>query len=151
MFNRNAGCHKPYMGVAPGHMTGPMMGVKPGSQVMGAAMPGYPQSMMAAPYCPPTQVSPAQVFPSPGFPTQVAPAQMSPTQQFVNTNVMNTVVPHVHPSHLTTVNKHVYTHQHHFPQTQSVVNECLQQQMICGPKPMMPMPYCCPPRPFGFI
>lgn len=137
------------MGVAPAHMAGPAMGVTPGAKVMGTfagtVSPGYPPT---APYVP-SAVSPAAVGPAPVpvAPTNVLPPQVSPTQQFVNTNVMNTVVPHVHPSHTTTVNKHVYTHQHYFPHTQSCVNECYNQHVVCGPRPVLP---CCPPRPFGF-
>ncbi len=83
--------------------------------------------------------------PSQVAPTQVAPAQVSPTQHQVNTNVFNTVVPHVHPSHTTTVNKQIFTHKHFFPHTQSVVNECYNQHMICK------MPHhnpCCGPHGF---
>ena len=159
MFNRNSGYKMPYMGVAPVPMVSPAvsptMGVTPGAKVMGTfsgtVSPGYPPT---APYMPsavsPAAVGPAPVAPVPVAPTNVLPPQVSPPQQFVNTNVMNTVVPHVHPSHTTTVNKHVYTHKHYFPHTQSCVNECYNQQVICGPQPMMPMHHCCPPRPFGF-
>nr|WP_034293953.1 MULTISPECIES: CotD family spore coat protein [Bacillus] len=76
------------------------------------------------------------------------PAQVSPTQQIVQKNVFKHIVPHIHPTHTTTVNEHVYQHQHYFPHTQSVVNECCNQQVMCGPLPP-PMPSCfCPPRPF---
>ncbi|AOH55465.1 hypothetical protein ABE28_013995 [Peribacillus muralis] len=87
------------------------------------------------------QYSPTQTLPS-----QTAPAQVNPTKQYVNTNVSNTVIPVVHPSHTTTVNKHVNTYKHYFPHTQSVVNECYTQNLICG-KPHNP---CCPPRHFGY-
>lgn len=184
MFNRNSGCHKPFMGVSPAHYAGPKMGVGPGAKVMGTfqgtVAPGYgpmgpapyaptavsPAQMGPAPYGPmgpapylPTAVSPVSMGPTQAFPTQVAPTQVSPTQEFVNTNVMNTVVPHVHPSHTTTVNKHVFTHQHSFPHTQSVVNECFNQQVVCGPPPILPIAAPCPPPimpinpccpPFGF-
>ena len=66
------------------------------------------------------------------MPTQYDPAQFDPTQQFVRTNVMHTVVPHVHPAHITTVNKHIFDHQHHFPVTESVVNECCETHTMCG-------------------
>lgn len=71
------------------------------------------------------------------MPTQYAPAQFSPQEQFVRTNVMHTVVPHVHPAHVTTVNKHVIDHQHHFPVTQSTVNEYYENNTMCG------TPYSC--------
>lgn len=86
-----------------------------------------------------------QACPTQVMPTQTAPAQVSPTKQYVNTNVMNTVVPHIHPSHTTTVNKHIYTHQHSFPHTQSVVNECYEQHVVCG----APVNPCCP-KPYKF-
>ncbi|MBO1000097.1 hypothetical protein IOC57_20450 [Bacillus sp. SD075] len=95
----------------------------------------------------PTAVSPAQYGPTQTSPSQVAPAQVSPTQQFVNTNVSNTVIPVVHPSHTTNVNKHVNTYKHYFPHTQSVVNECYNQHLICGRPPHSPG---CPPRHFGY-
>ena len=33
-----------------------------------------------------------------------------------------TVVPHIHPSHTTHVNHHLFQHQHYFPHTESVTN-----------------------------
>ncbi|XBE72900.1 CotD family spore coat protein [Peribacillus simplex] len=95
----------------------------------------------------PMPTSPVQHCPAQTLPTQVAPAQVSPTQQYINTNVSNTVIPVVHPSHTTTVNKHVNTYKHYFPHTQSVVNECYTQHLICGKPPHNP---CCPPRYFGY-
>ncbi|MBK5446129.1 MULTISPECIES: CotD family spore coat protein [unclassified Peribacillus] len=89
---------------------------------------------------------PPQYCPPQTFPTQYDPPQISPTKQFVNTNVSNTVIPVVHPSHTTTVNKHVNTYKHYFPHTQSVVNECCTQNIICG----MPHNPCCPPMPFRY-
>ena len=213
MFNRNSGYNKPFMGVSPAHMAGPM---GPGANVMGTfkgkIKPGYaptgvsPAAMGPSPYGPmgvspagmgpspygpmgvspaamgptpygPMGVSPAGIGPSPYgpmgvspagvgptpfaptpfsptnvLPTSVAPTQVSPTQEFVNTNLMNTVVPHVHPSHTTTVNKQVFTHKHYFPHTQSVVNQCCSQHLVCpGPGPITaPFNPCCPPRPYGF-
>jgi spore coat protein D len=38
------------------------------------------------------------------FPTQYYLPTVSPTQNMVNTNVCPHVVPHIHPSHITTVN-----------------------------------------------
>ncbi|MEL4025270.1 CotD family spore coat protein [Lysinibacillus endophyticus] len=68
-------------------------------------------------YCPPNV-----------HPTQVAPARVSPTQEVIKTNVFHTVVPHVHPTHTRTVNRHYIHNQHYFPQTQSVENEYIQTQ-----------------------
>ena len=61
------------------------------------------------------------------FPTQVAPAQVSPTQEVVRTNIFPTVVPNVHPTHITNVNRHVRRNEHFFPVTQSTVNEFQQE------------------------
>mgnify|MGYP001354016020 CR=1 FL=1 len=57
------------------------------------------------------------------LPTRVAPTRVSPTQEVVKTNIINTVVPHVHPIHTTTVNRHVIHNEHFFPRTESVVNQ----------------------------
>lgn len=67
--------------------------------------------------------------------------QVSPTRQFVQNNMTTTVVPHYHPSHLTTVNHHHIEHQHHFPHTQSVVNKCHETHTMCG-KPFTPQNNC---------
>ncbi|WP_342463223.1 CotD family spore coat protein [Ureibacillus sp. FSL K6-8385] len=84
------------------------------------------------------------------MPTQVAPAQISPTQEVVRTNIFNTIVPHIHPVHTTTVNRHVFHHQHYYPQTYSQVNEYYQTSRQCG-DPRNPNPNCFPiPRRFGF-
>lgn len=84
------------------------------------------------------------------MPTQVAPAQCSPTQHVVKTNVMNTVVPHFHPVHTTTVNRHVYHHQHYYPRTFSEVDQVFETSRQCG-NPNNPNPCCFPiPRRFGF-
>lgn len=74
-------------------------------------------------------------------PTQMMPAQVSPTQNIVNKNIYKHIVPHIHPTHATTVNDHIYQHQHYFPQTQSVVNTCKSENVFCQ-QPMM-----CPPSP----
>lgn len=68
-------------------------------------------------------------------PTQIAPARVSPTQQVVKTNIFNTVVPHFHPVHTTTVNRHNTHNQHFFPQSQSVVNEYYEDQEFFPPYP----------------
>ncbi|MGG4267494.1 CotD family spore coat protein [Peribacillus simplex] len=133
MYYRNSGGNNPNVMGAYGNAPG-VMGTSTGkhSNVMGAFSP-----MAASPvqHCPPNML-----------PTQVAPTQFSPTQQYVNTNVSNTVIPVVHPSHTTTVNKHVNTYKHYFPHTQSVVNECYTENLICG-KPHNP---CCPPKHFRY-
>ncbi len=116
-----------------------VMGVSNNNNVMGVSNNNNSNVMGA--YSQPMQYGPTQTSPS-----QVAPAQVNPTKQYVNTNVSNTVIPVVHPSHTTTVNKHVNTYKHYFPHTQSVVNECYTQNLICG-KPHNP---CCPPRHFGY-
>ena len=140
-------------GVSPAAM-GPTpygpMGVSPAA--MGPTPYGpmgvSPAAMGPTPYGP-MGVSPAGIGPTNVFPPSVAPTQVSPAQQSVNANVINTVVPHVHPSHTTTVNKHVFTHKHYFPHTQSVVNQCCEQHLVCpGPGPITaPFNPCCPPRP----
>jgi spore coat protein D len=67
-------------------------------------------------------------------PSHVLPAIVHPTKCCVNHNCCNYVVPHIHPTHTTTVNHHMYQHQHYFPQTQSVVNEASHQHFNCGPQ-----------------
>lgn len=67
------------------------------------------------------------------FPTQTAPARVSPTQEVVRTNIFNTVVPHIHPMHTTTVNRHHTQNQHFFPRTQSTVNEFTEDQEFFPP------------------
>lgn len=139
MYFRNCGGHKSNVMGAQSNVMGAYTNPAGyGSNVMGAAQQGQYY---------PTAVSPVQQGPSQGYPTQTAPAQVSPTQQFVNTNVTNTVIPVIHPSHTTTVNKHCNTYKHYFPHTQSVVNQCYTQNLICGRPPVNP---CCPPRPFGY-
>ncbi|GAB2558754.1 CotD family spore coat protein [Gracilibacillus alcaliphilus] len=80
-------------------------------------------------------------------PTQQGPTQVSPTKQYVKTNISNTEVAHIHPSHTTNVNKHMTTHKHYFPHTESVVNDVQEQHVMCG-KPHHPCPPCppCPPH-----
>ncbi|SNT23617.1 Inner spore coat protein D [Bacillus sp. OK838] len=173
MYFRNCGGNKSNVmgayGNAPGVM-GASTGKHKHSNVMGAftgptaVSPAQygPSAVSPAQYGPsavspaqygPSAVSPAQLGPTQALPTQLAPAQVSPTQQFVNTNVSNTVIPVVHPSHTTTVNKHLNTYKHYFPHTQSVVNQCFTQNLICGRPPINPCcppPPCCPPMPFGY-
>ncbi len=144
------GCGHKVMGAH----TGPAYSPAYSPAVMGAGVGPAPAPY---PYVGGAQMGPG--YPAPGYgggpvmPTNVAPAQVSPTTNTVNTNVMKTIVPHIHPSHNTTVNKHVFQHQHYFPHTNSVVNECYNQQSICsGPPPFPPCNPCCGPRPrpFGF-
>ena len=64
-------------------------------------------------------------------PTVFSPAIICPNKMRVNHTCVNNIVPHVHPSHTTTVNHINYQHQHHFPHTKSVVNEV--QRRILDP------------------
>ncbi|MFE4349841.1 CotD family spore coat protein [Peribacillus butanolivorans] len=89
---------------------------------------------------------PPQYCPPQTFPIQHSPPQISPTKQFVKTNVTNTVIPVVHPTHTTIVNKHVKKYIHHSPNNVSVVNECYTQRFVCG----VPQPPYCPRRPFRY-
>ena len=71
------------------------------------------------------------------LPDRVSQAQfsepnVSPTQHYVQRNISHQIVPHVHPSHLTTINRQNIHHQHHFPHTQSVKNECRETHTMCG-------------------
>jgi spore coat protein D len=66
------------------------------------------------------------------FPATHAQPVVSPTKEFVRTNIFHTYVPHIHPSHTTTVNKHMIHNQHYFPHTESVVNECCETNTNCG-------------------
>lgn len=96
----------------------------------------YAGGMGCAPqYCPPQ-----------AYPTQYDPPLVSPAQQYVKTNLFNKVVAHVHPSHTTTVNKQMITHQHYFPHTESCCYECCEQHVMCG----APVNPCCPTSPFGY-
>ncbi|MFB6467256.1 CotD family spore coat protein [Cytobacillus sp. Hz8] len=123
MSNRNWG--NPYAGGPMGPM-GPMgamgpMGPMGPMDAMGpmGAMPGHPGC--SPQYCPPK-----------AFPTQYDPPLVSPGQQYVKTNLFTKEVSHIHPSHTTTVNKHLTQHKHYFPHTESCVNECYQQHFMCG-------------------
>lgn len=74
----------------------------------------------------------AQQLPTHNYPTQHASPQVSPSRQYVQRNITNTVVPHIHPSHVTTVNQHCINNQHYFPHTESVINECFETNTMCG-------------------
>lgn len=145
----------PYAGPGPsvmGAQMGPYAGPSP--SVMGAQMGPYPGPGMGPQMVSPATAGPGPFGPTGMGPTQVHPTQVSPAQNNVNTMVFPHVVPHVHPSHTTNVNKHVFKHQHYFPQTQSTVNECYNQHLVCTGRPPRPTTHqqpCCPPRrPFGF-
>jgi spore coat protein D len=79
--------------------------------------------------------------------TNFAPPVIHPTQQFVNHTFSTTVVPHIHPKHLTTINHHMFQHKHYCPTTASCAEECCNQHIDCcgggmpaAPMPMAPMP-----------
>jgi spore coat protein D len=70
-------------------------------------------------------------------PTNIAPAIVHPTKCCTNHNFATTIVPHIHPSHTTTVNHHMFQHKHYFPHTESVVSDVSHQHFNCpGPGPM---------------
>ncbi|RSK51892.1 CotD family spore coat protein [Bacillus canaveralius] len=71
-------------------------------------------------------------------PHHVLPAIVHPTKCCVKHNFMNNVVPHIHPTHTTTVNHLNYQHQHYFPQTQSFVNDVSNQQFYHPPGSVPP-------------
>ncbi|MEC1156488.1 spore coat protein [Cytobacillus horneckiae] len=64
--------------------------------------------------------------------THVCPPIVHPTKCNVQHTCENVIVPHIHPSHTTTVNHVNYKHQHHFPHTQSFANEVTNQQFVAG-------------------
>jgi spore coat protein D len=70
-------------------------------------------------------------------PTKVLPAVVHPTKCCVNHNFENIIVPHVFPTHTTTVNHTNYQNQQHFPHSQSVVNEVTNTNVgpVPGPPP----------------
>ena len=69
---------------------------------------------------------------------KVMPPIVYPTKCCVQHYHDTTIVPHIHPSHTTHVNHHMYQHNHYFPHTESVVNEVSNQQFICPPGPGVP-------------
>jgi len=73
----------------------------------------------------------------------VCPPVVHPTKCCVNHTFSNNIVPHIHPTHTTTVNHVNYEHQHYFPQTQSVENVVTNTQANMGPAPA-PYPVQCP-------
>ncbi|TRZ37774.1 spore coat protein CotD [Niallia circulans] len=74
----------------------------------------------------------------------VLPAICHPTKCCVNHTFQNNIVPHIHPTHTTTVNHVNYEHQHFFPQSQSVQNVVTNTQANMGPAPV---PYPAPQQP----
>ncbi|WP_419956297.1 CotD family spore coat protein [Neobacillus niacini] len=74
--------------------------------------------------------------------TNFAPPVIHPTQQFVNHTFSTTVVPHIHPKHITTINHHMFQHKHYCPTTASCAEECCNQHINCCPggMPQAPMP-----------
>lgn len=76
------------------------------------------------------------------------PPVIHPTSYNVNHTFSTTVVPHIHPTHTTTINHHMYQHKHYCPHTSSCENEvCNQQFNCCGQQPGMGM---MPPAGPGF-
>ncbi|WP_082799339.1 CotD family spore coat protein [Neobacillus niacini] len=79
--------------------------------------------------------------------TNFAPPVIHPTQQFVNHTFSTTVVPHIHPKHITTINHHMFQHKHYCPTTASCCEVCSNQHIDCccpgGPTPM-PAPIAAP-------
>ncbi|MDQ0213647.1 spore coat protein D [Oikeobacillus pervagus] len=66
---------------------------------------------------------------------KVLPAVVHPTKCCVNHTNQQFIVPHIHPTHTTNINHQMYQHQHHFPQTQSFVNNVQHQHVNCGRPP----------------
>ncbi|RHX66816.1 CotD family spore coat protein [Bacillus amyloliquefaciens] len=53
----------------------------------------------------------------------------------LNSTYSNNIVPHIHPTHTTTVNHVNYEHQHYFPHTQSAETVVTNTQANMGPAP----------------
>ncbi|MCJ8006637.1 CotD family spore coat protein [Lederbergia wuyishanensis] len=71
-----------------------------------------------------------------GCPTCVMPAVVHPTKCCVNHTCNNVIVPHIHPTHTTTVNHENIINEHYFPHTESFVNEVTEQSVVMpGPGP----------------
>ncbi|MDP4083832.1 MAG: CotD family spore coat protein [Bacillota bacterium] len=83
--------------------------------------------------------------------TNYMPPVIHPTQQIVNHTFSTTVVPHIHPTHVATVNHHMYQHKHYCTQSASCCNEvCNQEFNCCNPCAMpMQMPMPMPGAPVG--
>ncbi|WP_144559029.1 spore coat protein [Shouchella miscanthi] len=67
--------------------------------------------------------------------SQELPAVVHPTQHNVVESTQEYIVPEIHPSHTTHVKNHVYKHIHHYPHTDSVQENVMNEQ-YCE-KPMM--------------
>ncbi|MBA4536125.1 spore coat protein CotH [Bacillus aquiflavi] len=65
----------------------------------------------------------------------VMPAIVHPTKCCMNHTFSKSIVPHIHPTHTTTVNHHLYEHQHYFPHSYSAANEVSNQHLSCGAGP----------------
>ncbi|MER2058599.1 MAG: CotD family spore coat protein [Niallia sp.] len=68
-------------------------------------------------------------------PNNILPAVVHPTKCCVNNTFSNNIVPHIHPTHTTTVNHVNYEHQHFFPHTQSSETVVTNTQANMGPAP----------------
>jgi len=62
----------------------------------------------------------------------VCPPIVHPTKCCVNHTCQKYIVPHIHPSHMTTVNHHIYQHEHYYPHTESTVNEVSNPRVSGG-------------------
>lgn len=69
----------------------------------------------------------------PVFPPNFLPPIIYPSRNFVNTNQFIHIIPHIHPSHTTTVNQHLFKHVHYCPQTCSAVEQVCHQHINCCP------------------
>ena len=78
------------------------------------------------------QMGNVQNLPTQVGPTQFSSPRVSPTQEYVQRNISNNVVPHIHPSHLTTINQENVINQHYFPHTNSVQNIRCEKDVMCG-------------------
>ena len=78
--------------------------------------------------------------------TNFMPPVIHPTNQIVNHTFSTTVVPHIHPTHVTTVNHHMYQHKHYCTESASCCDEVCSQQINCCPPCASP----CPPAGPGF-
>ncbi|RTR30479.1 spore coat protein CotD [Robertmurraya yapensis] len=70
--------------------------------------------------------------------SNVLPAVVHPTKQCVNQTFTNNIVPHIHPTHTTTVNHVNYQHQHFFPQTNSTETVVTNQNFVAAPTAAAP-------------
>lgn len=82
--------------------------------------------------------------------SKVWPAVIHPTKCCVNHTFSNNIVPHIHPSHTTTVNHVNFQHQHYFPHSQSQVTQVTHQHFAAPPGQVPPFAGGCGPRP-GFF